>query len=1080
MQITFTEADVEFLYDKLQKIIENCHGLPEMTFRVRVEQWLHTFFETRYNINLTTYGLHDYGELGPIKLKGVPDAIYGRLIIDYKAVPTLVDPRTQASIIKDFREKYLDVIPIHMRKFFKSIIFDGTKFVFLMWDDQKQDWTADVENFTKHALHRWLDYLAEFLAKNPSARLLSKTFSLDNSHAKSFFATLYDKLTPELTKNVSVAASFEEWRDTFMFLYGSVLSGEKIKKDFADVANGIIEGKPDVVPFLFTLFTYYTLVMTFVCTEMLSATLQHPSISEKLRTSRHFRNELEYVLRGHFFRDNFNVDNYVEDLYNFFWFLDVWDESVEQAIKPLLQKASEFDFLVVAGLTSRDVLKGLYEQIIPPTIRHDLGEIFTPDWLVELALNEVGYAGNAEHTLLDPGCGRGVFLAEAIARVIKNNWGVLDDTILVSKILNNVVGFDINPIGVLTARTNYLIALSPLLPTIHNLKHPIMIPVFMTDSILTPTTDDVKPSMDTYKISTSGGVLKLRRFFIDGDNLSKTGQLLRHLADRAQDKTHTTDAITPKFPEASNTDVQSFHNFYEELSKLSTHEYNAIVTKLESLFAPLKYSQHFDFVVGNPPWVKWEFLAEEYKKKLGVLYLKVYKLFSHAGMRAAMGYAHDDISIVFTYVALDKYLKPGGKFAFLLKQTLYRSVAGKEFRKFSIDKVEYRVPLKVLKVHDLVKISPFPYTQSETSLIIVEKGSQTVYPVPYYLWDMKGSKSPSQISEDYALTQVLKLVDLIAHDAYPDPSIGDNTAPWIAVAKGQKPPIIPAGRNPYDVRHGIVDDLDQVFQVKILAKTSKGLLRIQNAITGKRKTQQVIVEVEPDLIYPLLKPKNIKKWITTGYDYVLLPQRKYGENNENELRTLYPFTYDYLCMFRRQLEKRTSRWFQGKPFYTVFGLGPYTFKPYKVVWSAIGYLPDFAVASSVDDIHIGTKLLIPDNTIGYIALDSEDEAYFSCALLNSSPIKSIIAHKSTRSKWGLSMDLVKQLPLPQFNSRDPDHISTCSLAKEAYKLSTDPENNGYPELETKLDNLAEKITLKAQQAFAKSEASSPMSVSKNA
>ena len=1053
MRSVLKDSDVTFLFEKLQKIAENSNGLPEMTFRVRVEQWLHTFFETRYNINLTNYGVHDVDELGPIKLEGNPDAIYGGLIIDYKAVGLLTSDEKAQNIIEEYRKKYLEPIPENMRALFKGIIFDGRKLIFIEWSGGERKWKITTEDFNEVSLRKWLEWLLEFISKNPSTKLLSRTFSLNKSHTKQLINTFYKRLREELQrKNAKVISHFEQWHDMFKFLYGSVLSGEKIKKDFAEVADEIIgEKKAEVPIFLFTLFTYYAQVITLICAEILCVCWQLPSISKKILSSENIKKELEYMFRGDFFRENFNLGNFVEDLHNFFWFLDVWDESIEGAIKPILEKVSEFNFLLLAGLTARDVLKGLYEKIVPSQIRHDLGEVFTPDWLVELALNEVGYEGDVESKILDPGCGRGGFLAEAITRIIRANRGKLSDEELLRKILNNVIGFDINPIAVLTARTTYLIALSPLLPALRKFKHPITIPIFLTDSILTPTTEDITPDDTTYKISTSSGLLKLPKHFVEGDNLNKTVRLLKC------ERKHVNESIiAQQFPNATTEDLEAFFAFCEHLTKLDTHEYNTIITRMKSFFAPLKYLQSFDFVVGNPPWIKWEFLAREYKKKLSVLYLKVYKLFSHKGMKAAMGYAHDDISIVFTYVALDKYLKPGGKCAFFLKQTLYKSVAGKEFRKFCIDKVTGKVPLKVHKVHDLVELKPFSPMQSETSLIILEKGDETEYPVPYIIWKMKEGKTSAEISNDLNLSKVLKLTEKIECEAYSDPSFEDKAAPWVIVPKGVKPSVI-ATENPYDARHGIVDDLDGVFQVEILGKTAKGLLQIRNSVSGRRRVKQVTAEMEPDLIYPLLKPKYVKRWRITGYDYVILPQREYGENNEKELKTKYPFTYKYLLRFKNDLLKRTSRWFKNKPFYTVFGLGNYTFKPYKVVWSAIGYLPDFAVASSVKDDYLGKKVLIPDNTIGFIPLDSEDEAYFLCGLLNSSYIKSIITHKSTKSKWGVSMELIKQLPLPRFNSENEQHRMLVALAKEVSKLLSEGKEEKITEIENKINFLSEEI-----------------------
>ena len=53
---------------------------------------------------------------------------------------------------------------------------------------------------------------------------------------------------------------------------------------------------------------------------------------------------------------------------------------------------------------------------------------------------------------------------------------------LLPKILNNVVGFDLNPLAVMAARTNYLIALREIL----RFGGEIEIPVYLCDSIMTP------------------------------------------------------------------------------------------------------------------------------------------------------------------------------------------------------------------------------------------------------------------------------------------------------------------------------------------------------------------------------------------------------------------------------------------------------------------------------------------------------------------------------------------------------------------------------------------------------------------
>ena len=70
---------------------------------------------------------------------------------------------------------------------------------------------------------------------------------------------------------------------------------------------------------------------------------------------------------------------------------------------------------------TRDLLKRLYQNLMPKALRHDLGEYYTPDWLAERLLNQLGYTEKVKNLpqkrILDPACGSGTFLVLAIKRV---------------------------------------------------------------------------------------------------------------------------------------------------------------------------------------------------------------------------------------------------------------------------------------------------------------------------------------------------------------------------------------------------------------------------------------------------------------------------------------------------------------------------------------------------------------------------------------------------------------------------------------------------------------------------------------
>lgn len=105
-------------------------------------------------------------------------------------------------------------------------------------------------------------------------------------------------------------------------------------------------------------------------------------------------------------------------------------------------------------------LAGQYLHHAPRSFRRALGEHYTPGWLVDLVMERVAFDPRTD-SLLDPTCGAGVFLANAMARI--RIASPRQGRPLLREILRRVRGIELNPLAVSLSRLAYLDALGPSL-----------------------------------------------------------------------------------------------------------------------------------------------------------------------------------------------------------------------------------------------------------------------------------------------------------------------------------------------------------------------------------------------------------------------------------------------------------------------------------------------------------------------------------------------------------------------------------------------------------------------------------------
>ncbi|MCY4386336.1 MAG: hypothetical protein OXC18_04440 [Desulfurellaceae bacterium] len=139
-----------------------------------------------------------------------------------------------------------------------------------------------------------------------------------------------------------------------------------------------------------------------------------------------------------------------------------------------------------------------------------------------------------------------------------------------------------------------------------------------------------------------------------------------------------------------------------------------------------------------------------------------------------------------------------------------------------------------------------------------------------------------------------------------------------------------------------------------------------------------VVSLETDVVFPLLKSSDV-----AGHrpprKYLLVPHRSMEESSL-ELRSHAPRAWQYLTAHERTLEARASAVYKKRPKFSIFGVGPYSFAPWKVAISGLYKNLRFTKIGPIN----GQPILL-DDTCYFFPCDSEEEC-LSLYELVSSPL----------------------------------------------------------------------------------------------
>jgi hypothetical protein len=898
----------------------------------------------------------------------------------------------------------------------------------------------------------FVTYLRALARLALTAENLADRFGPKAEVAKEAVGAFADAITSWGTPRAKVF--FQEWQRLFGIVYGEQFGGGVDKKT---VVLAEIYGLPtdsDFQAMLFCVHTYFALLMKLIAAELLSVSegsfgssfsseLAHASKEELLKQLTDIEDGGIYSKRG--------ISNFLEGDF-FRWYLEAFDSPrLQDAIRNIARDISEFEpaTTTIEPEVTRDLLKRLYQYLVPDVVRHHLGEYYTPDWLAELVLNEAGYRGDTRKRLLDPACGSGTFLVLAIQRA-KAYGEKKKETALktAQNILQNVWGFDLNPLAVIAARTNYLFSLGELAKKLGAFE----IPVYLADSVLWPkrTGQMMLVGDGAVEVPTSVGT-----FFVPKIWVEQRGHLMRRAAPVVEEMAKIGCSMEEAlarlkkeglvFPPHEKVVVK----FYEHVLELEKDGRNGIWARfLKNVFAPMT-ADKFDFVVGNPPWIRWGYLSGEYRKATLQMW-QDYGLFSLKGHAARLGGGEKDFSMLFTYASADHYLAKAGTLGFLITQEVFKSKgAGEGFRKFRLGD---RDTLKVIKAHDFVSVQPFEGAANKTAAIVLKKRGQTEYPVSYTVWKRK--KGVGRVPTNLKLKEAMRL--LVKEKLLARP-IGKPNSSWQTVREGDGRLRRIQGENAYKSRLGARVEPYGVFWIEIREILSNGNLIVRNMVErGKRRIKQVEERVEPDLVYPAVRGADIERWGAKPGICVLMVQdpERSEPYSEKRMKRDWPHTYNYLTRFKQVLLSRGSRTVrelaERTAFYAMFGIGRYTVARYKVVWKRMASDLVAAVIGQ-DKTKFGWKIVIPTDTTSLFATQKESEAHYLCAILNSLPVRKFIKSYSSAGRGFGAPSVMEHVGIPKFDPKDESHIRLSGLSKALHRLRAEGKETEIGKLEDEVN-----------------------------
>ena len=145
------------------------------------------------------------------------------------------------------------------------------------------------------------------------------------------------------------------------------------------------------------------------------------------------------------------------------------------------------------------------------------------------------------------------------------------------------------------------------------------------------------------------------------------------------------------------------------------------------------------------------------------------------------------------------------------------------------------------------------------------------------------------------------------------------------------------------------------------------------------------VDIETDYLFPLMKGSDIGSAKGWRNKYLLVTQRYVGEATDT-IRVQAPKTWAYLQQHAVILGARASSIYLKNPPFSVFGVGDYAFRPWRIAICGLYKTLDFQLIEPYQ-----AKPVMFDDTVYYLSFDSKQAAQKALVALQSHEAQRLLA-----------------------------------------------------------------------------------------